>query len=218
MRYLADIQRYGRDVVDRAYTIRCYIWLAIAVIVIVLFNICQVSPLFYVRRLYIPALDKSLNSSTNASIIFDLSFINREILSNVYYDPVNVTFYDSPNQNHSIANFTIPEFTVKQSEYKAFKSTEEVKSGVVNTTGLDFEAAKREIAANGFKVFHVSVETSVRHDYYVFWKTKRYVYKRGKDVKIGDTGAANLGKDIFVWFRVTLVGLVVMFLSADIYF
>ncbi|KAJ3705428.1 hypothetical protein LUZ61_009133 [Rhynchospora tenuis] len=197
MGIINDIRIYGPDTVTQAYAIRACIYVFLAVILIVLLNIFHFSPVFYVRRLYIPALDKSLNSSTNASIIFDLSFMNSETLSNAYFDPVNITFYDSPNQNHSIANFTIPEFIVKQFEVKA---------------------AKREIAANGFKVFHVSVETMVRHDCYAFWKTKRYVYKRGKDVKIGDTGAANLGKEIFVWFRVALVCLVVMFLSADIYF
>ncbi|KAJ4801301.1 NON RACE-SPECIFIC DISEASE RESISTANCE 1 family protein [Rhynchospora pubera] len=214
MGYFGDVRRYGQDTVTEAYAIRCCIYLPLAVICLVLMvvlNIYHFSPSFNVRLLYIPALDKSLNSSTNASIVFDLSFTNIEKFSNVYYDPVNITLYDSPNQNHSIANFTIPEFTVKAVELNAF-------SGAVNATGIDFKAAKREIAANGFKVFHVSVETSVRYDYYGFWKTKRYGYRRGEDVKIGDTGAANLGREMFVWFRVALVGLVVMFLSTDIYF
>ncbi|KAJ4745600.1 NON RACE-SPECIFIC DISEASE RESISTANCE 1 family protein [Rhynchospora pubera] len=212
---LADVRKYGVEAVNRAYIFKCCISLPILVILVVLLNIFHFSPLFYVRRLYIPALDKSLNSSTNASIIFDLSFLNMGKLSSVYFDPVNITFYDSPNQNHSIANFTIPEFTAESRE--PFEEGK-VMSGAVNATGLDLEAAKREIATNGFKVFHLSAETSVRYDFYLFWKTKRYGYRSGEDVKIGDTGAANLGREMFVWFRVTLVGLVVIFLSTDIYF
>ncbi|KAF3331291.1 protein NDR1-like protein [Carex littledalei] len=86
--------------------------------------------------------------------------------SNVYYDPINVAFYDGPDQKHPIANFTIPEF------YQRERSTVDY-SGMVNATGFDFDGAKQEISANGFKVFRVGLETSVRYDFYGFWKTRR---------------------------------------------
>ncbi|KAJ3700997.1 hypothetical protein LUZ61_004702 [Rhynchospora tenuis] len=165
----------------------CTILLAPLITIIVFLNIHHTAPLFQVGRLYIPALDKSSNASTNASIIFDLYFQNLERFSNVYYDPINVTFYDSPNRNHSVANFTIPELTVK---HKPRVNDRRVKSGAVNATGLDLEGAKREIAANGFKIFNVSLETSVRYDYYALWKSKRHAYRADVGVKIGDTGAA----------------------------
>ncbi|KAF3338564.1 Protein NDR1 [Carex littledalei] len=130
--------------------------------------------------------------------------------SSIYYDPINVTFYDSPSQNHSIANFTILEFNLKEGI-----STVDY-TGMVNATGFDLDGAKREISANGFKVFRVGLETSVRYDYYLFWKTKRYGYRKGVDVKVGDTGAAAKFGNNFVGIRALVMFnfMVLFFLSS----
>ncbi|KAJ4752548.1 NON RACE-SPECIFIC DISEASE RESISTANCE 1 family protein [Rhynchospora pubera] len=205
-----DLLKRGPNYVIHLNMVRICVCLPLLIILIVLFNIFHFPPSFQLKRLYIPALDKSLNTSTNATITFHFSLRNSEQYSNIYYDPIKVTFYENPNHNHSIANFTIPEF------YQT-SSSEVDYSGTVNATGLDLEAAKREIAADGFKIFHVGLKTSLRYDLYGFWKTGRSGYRSGVDVKIGDTGAANSAQEISIWARVTLVGLVIMFLSTDIF-
>ncbi|KAF3338565.1 Protein NDR1 [Carex littledalei] len=184
-------------------------------ILCVIYNTVHYPPSFELKKFYIPALDKSLNSSKDATIAFDITLKKFSIpvlqsfnSPDVYYDPINVTFYDSPSQDHSIANFTVPEFDLIKDEIEYW--------GMVNTTGLDLDGAKREISANGFKVFRVGLETSVTYNYYNFWKTKRYGYREGVDVKIGDTGAAAKFGNNFVGIRALLMFnfMVLVFLSS----
>ncbi|KAJ4818299.1 NON RACE-SPECIFIC DISEASE RESISTANCE 1 family protein [Rhynchospora pubera] len=199
-----DLRRYDADYVVKKNMIRICCSLPLIIIFIVLFNIFHIPPLFQLKRLYIPALDKSSNTSTNATITFHFSLENLEQYSKIYYDPINITFYDSPNKNNSIANFILPDFFERE-------HSEVDYSGTVNATGLDLETAKREIANNGFKVFHVALATSVRYDFYGFWKTGRSGYSRSVDVKIDDTGDANLGIGILAWVLAILVGLMILF-------
>ncbi|KAJ3700998.1 hypothetical protein LUZ61_004703 [Rhynchospora tenuis] len=205
-----DLRRYGADYVVKKNMIRICCSLPLILLGIVLFNTFHVPPLFQLKRLYIPALDKSLNTSTNATITFHFSLENLEPYSKIYYDPLNITFYDSPNQNNSIAEFTLPDFFEREQSDVDY-------SGTVNAAGLDLETAKSEIATNGFKVFRVALATSVRYDFYGFWKTGRSGYSRSVDVKIGDTGDANLGTGILTWVLAILVGLMLFFLVIVIF-
>ncbi|XP_078166301.1 protein NDR1-like [Carex rostrata] len=184
-------------------------------ILCVIYNTFHFHPSFELNKFYIPALDKSLNSSKDASISFDFTLKKFRIpvleyfkSPDVFYDPINVTFYDSPSQDHSIANFTVPKFDLTKDEVEYW--------GMANATGLDLDGAKREITANGFKVFRVGLEASVKYNFFHFWKTKRYGYKEGVDVKIGDTGAAEKFGNDFVGIRalIMLNFMVLVFLSS----
>ncbi|KAJ3700996.1 hypothetical protein LUZ61_004701 [Rhynchospora tenuis] len=203
-----DLLRHGADYVIKKNKIKICCSLPFIILFIVLSNIIYIHPSFKLKKLYIPALQKSSNISTDATITFHFSFENSNPFQGVYYDPINVTFYDSPSQNHSIANFTIPKFSQRI-------DSEVDRRGTANATGLEVEAAKREIATNGFKVFHLGLETSVRYQLYVFWKTKRHGYRRGVDVKIGDSGAANF--EVKVWVMVTVVLVVLLIIGIFIF-
>ncbi|KAJ3691380.1 hypothetical protein LUZ61_020544 [Rhynchospora tenuis] len=177
----------------------------LALLCIVVFNIYHIPPQFQLEELYIPALDKSINTtSPNTSITFHF-YLEAYPISHVYYDSINVTFYANPKHKDSIATFTIPEFDQEE-------NTKVDYGGTVNATGLDFEAAKREITTNGFTLFRVELEASVRYDCFVFWKTGWSGYRRAVDVKITDTGAgaADLGINILFWVIVTGVVLLLL--------
>ncbi|KAF3338566.1 Protein NDR1 [Carex littledalei] len=199
-------------------SVKAVLWILSLPVLLILCVICNTvhyPPSFELTKFYIPALDKSLNSSNDATIAFDFTLKKFSIpvlqsfkSPDVYYDPINVTFYDSPSQDHSIANFTVPEFDLIKDEIEYW--------GMVNATGLDLDGAKREISAKGFKVFRVGLETSVSYKYYYFWKTKRYGCREGVDVKIGDTGEAEKFGNNFVGIRALIMFnlMVLVFLSS----
>ncbi|KAJ8763641.1 hypothetical protein K2173_003113 [Erythroxylum novogranatense] len=134
------------------------------------------SPKCLLQDFYIPALNRTLNTAANTTLYFHLRLENTNKDKRVYYDPVNVTFYDSPNKSHSIANYTIPAF--RQGHKK--KAT---KGDAVNTTGLDRGA----VLVHGSAVFRVDMATSVRYKI-MFWKTKREKIMVGADVPVNDQG------------------------------
>ncbi|KAJ3674030.1 hypothetical protein LUZ60_006022 [Juncus effusus] len=171
------------------------------------------SPEIKLEMLYIPALNKVLNSSSDTNLTLDVAFFNYGTY--VYYDPINVTFYDNPNQNHSIANFIIPRFS--QDEADDDDGPDVVhKGGTMNTTGLDVLTAVKEIMTNGFKVFRVDLVVSARYKVFFFWKTERHQYNKRFNVKIGDTGdAANIGNFLGIIGILMLNLSVASFLSSD---
>ncbi|XP_012070741.1 protein NDR1-like [Jatropha curcas] len=136
-------------------------------------------PKCFLQEIYVPALNQSSNSPSNTTLFFQLKLENTNIVKGVYYDPVNVTFFDSPNRTHSIGNFTIPKF------YQG-RNKKAIKSGEINDTGLDIEAVLRAVS-NGSVVFRVDMATSVRNKFVVF-KTKRRRINVGAYVNVSNQG------------------------------
>ncbi|OAY55046.1 protein NDR1 [Manihot esculenta] len=137
------------------------------------------NPKCLLQKFYIPALNKTLNPPKNTSLFFELRLENTNKDKGVYYDPINVTFFDNPNKNHSIGNFTIQKF------YQGHKK-KATKGGDFNASGLDVEAISRAIS-NGSAIFRVDIATAVRYKI-MAWKTKRHRITVGADVNINDQG------------------------------
>ncbi|KAJ3694856.1 hypothetical protein LUZ60_000233 [Juncus effusus] len=136
-------------------------------------------PTSVLESIYFPSLDKNVNSSADTTLTFDITITNHNAFVGIYYDPINITFYDSPNRVHCIANFVAPRF--HQSG-----DGEEEKVGTVITNGFDREAAMRNISAEGHWVVRVDLSTSIRYN--LLWSSRMHKYKVGANVKIGDTG------------------------------
>ncbi|KAJ4832437.1 hypothetical protein Tsubulata_017099 [Turnera subulata] len=138
------------------------------------------SPNCSLEQFYIPSLNQTLNSTRDTNLTFVVALKNTNKDKGVYYDPVNITFYDSPNRSHSIGNYTIPKF--RQGHNK-----KAMKNGTVETTGLDRQAVFRAVSANGSAVFRVDLATSVRYRI-IFFKTKRHKIRVGGNVEVNGNG------------------------------
>ncbi|KAJ9153717.1 hypothetical protein P3X46_027130 [Hevea brasiliensis] len=136
-------------------------------------------PKCLLQQFYIPALNKTLNPPGNTTLFFQLRLENTNKDKGVYYDPVNVTFFDSPNKTHFIGNFTIPNF------YQGHKK-KATKNGSFNARGLDWEAVSLAVS-NGSAVFRVDMATSVRYKI-MAWQTKRHRILVGANVIISNQG------------------------------
>ncbi|XP_037492481.1 protein NDR1 [Jatropha curcas] len=132
-------------------------------------------PKCFLQQIYIPTLNQTLNTT----LFFELKLENTNKDKGVYYDPVNVTFFDSPNRTHLIGNFTIPKF------YQGHKK-KAMKPGQINDTRLDRKAVLRAVS-NGLAVFRVDISTSVRYKILAF-ATKRHRISVGAYVNISDQG------------------------------
>uniref|UniRef100_A0A2P2MZ88 Uncharacterized protein MANES_03G123200 n=1 Tax=Rhizophora mucronata TaxID=61149 RepID=A0A2P2MZ88_RHIMU len=137
---------------------------------------------------YIPALNQTLNAPENTTLFFKLRLQNTNDEKGVYYDPVNVTFFDSPNRSHSIGNYTIPKF------YQGHKK-KATKPGQFQTSGLDRQAVVHEISVKRWAVFRVDMATSVRYKI-LLWKTKRHTIKVGADVHVNNQGTQDPKKGV----------------------
>ncbi|XP_040988438.1 protein NDR1-like [Juglans microcarpa x Juglans regia] len=133
-----------------------------------------------VQNFYLPALNKTLNTPRNNTLIFMVRLDNTNKDKGVYYDNVSLTFYDSPNksQSHLIGNYTIPGF--HQGHHKKAEKSGETE---VNMT-LVFLA----VAPNGTAEFRVDLATAVRFKI-LWWKTKKHRLTRGGSVLVDDKGA-----------------------------
>ncbi|KAG6637525.1 protein NDR1-like [Carya illinoinensis] len=133
-----------------------------------------------VQKFYLPALNKTLNTAKNNTLIFMVRLDNSNKDKGVYYDDVNLTFYDSPNksQPHLIGNYTIPRFY--QGHQKKAK-----KDG---HTAVNMTLVSRVVAPNGTAEFWVDLATAVRFKI-LWWKTKKHSLIRSGSVLVDETGA-----------------------------
>lgn len=100
-------------------------------------------PVCSIQDFYVPALNKTLNSTTNTSISFDLELDNKNTDKGIYYNTLNLTFYyyTSSNQTYfPIANQTFAGFY--QGHHKKARRT-----GTVETTGVPWG----EVFPGGFE-------------------------------------------------------------------
>ncbi|KAF9666935.1 hypothetical protein SADUNF_Sadunf16G0280400 [Salix dunnii] len=121
---------------------------------------------------------------------FELRLKNTNKDKGVYYDPINVTFFDSSNRSHSIGNFVVPKF------YQGHK-----KNARKNFTISDIN---RELVIQAIQAipvnrstafFRVDLATSVRYKILMF-KTKRDKIKVGVNIEVNGTVAKVNRKDL----------------------
>lgn len=139
------------------------------------------NPKCTIKYFYLPALNKTLNDSKSRNLTFELKLDNGNKDKGIYYDDINLTFYDNPNMSlsHPMGNFTIRGF--RQGQNKKAKRVETLE--VMNTTlvtARDF--------ANGSAFFRVDMATKLRFRI-MFWKTKRHKLTLWTSVEVDSQGA-----------------------------
>ncbi|KAF9672950.1 hypothetical protein SADUNF_Sadunf11G0097600 [Salix dunnii] len=137
------------------------------------------SPACALSKFYIP-LNQTKNQTT---LEFELRLKNTNKDKGVYYDPINVTFFDSPNRSRSIGSSTITKF------YQGHKKRA-TKNGTIANIDRD------ELPGNGSTAFFwVDLATSVRYKILMF-KTKRHKIRVGAQFAVNGTIIKVYPKDI----------------------
>ncbi|XP_024977063.1 protein NDR1-like [Cynara cardunculus var. scolymus] len=142
------------------------------------------NPVCSIQDVYIPALNKTRNSTSYQSIYLDLKLDNENKDKGIYYDPVDITLHYYVNGSNSdfirIANYTIRGF------YQGHQKKTRRKNWT-DTYGVPWDAAVRTMNGGGKVVFRVNLETAVRFKI-LFWKTKRHGLIVGADFDVNDVG------------------------------
>ncbi|XP_010060430.2 protein NDR1 [Eucalyptus grandis] len=136
-----------------------------------------------IRQFYLPALNRSLDQPTNATIFMNVKLSNGNKEKGIYYDPVNLTVFYYGDANRTKWFQTIPKF------YQGHQKTAK-KDANVATSGVNWTVV---VAKNESSVFRVDLATTVRFKIMV-WKTKRYKVIVGANVTLNDQGAKDTGK------------------------
>uniref|UniRef100_A0A5B6YRC5 Late embryogenesis abundant protein LEA-2 subgroup domain-containing protein n=1 Tax=Davidia involucrata TaxID=16924 RepID=A0A5B6YRC5_DAVIN len=144
------------------------------------------NPVCSIQDFYVPALDKTANSTTNTTISFDLKLDNENKDKGIYYDALNLTLYYGPNQSHPnpIGNATFIAF------YQGHKKNTHRKKSVETYGVVPWEAA-----SNGTAVFRVDLATAVRFKI-IAWKTKKHKLVVGAQVEVNSFGKKVMKKGI----------------------
>ncbi|XP_071703702.1 protein NDR1-like [Rutidosis leptorrhynchoides] len=137
------------------------------------------NPILSIQDIYIPALNKTLNSTSYQSIYIDLKLDNVNKFKGIYYDQLNITllYYNQSDSNENdktlspISNYTLRGF------YQGHKKNTRRKNWT-ETYGLPVD---------GGVVFKVDLETKIRFKI-LFWKTKRHRLVVGADFEVNDLG------------------------------
>ncbi|KAI3717885.1 hypothetical protein L1987_69793 [Smallanthus sonchifolius] len=142
------------------------------------------NPILSIQDVYIPALNKTLNSTSYQSIYLDLKLDNGNKDKGIYYYPINVTLHyinDSiADTGIPISNYTLPGFYQGHNKKARRKSWNE-------TYGVPWEAAVKVVAGGKFAVFRVDLATVIRFKI-LFWKTKKHRLVLGADFEVNDLG------------------------------
>lgn len=136
---------------------------------------------------YIPALNQSLNSSSNSALFFDLRLKNQNKDKSVYYDSIylNLTLIGAPDGTRQpVGNLTVPGFHQGRDKKTFRKET-------IEPRGLDWKAVSR----NGSAVFRLDLATAVRYKI-LLWKTKRENLRLGAEVKVNGQGVKEYPRGI----------------------
>ncbi|CAK9182914.1 unnamed protein product, partial [Ilex paraguariensis] len=137
-------------------------------------------PVCSIQDFYVSALNKTLNSTSNHSIFFDLKLENQNIDKGVYYDAINLTFYYGPNISLPIANYTVSGFHQGHKKYTHRKD-------LVDARGVPWDEVFRGVSNGSVAVFRVDLATTVRFKV-ISWKTKRHKLDLKGNVKVDDSG------------------------------
>ncbi|KAJ6670177.1 hypothetical protein OIU85_009362 [Salix viminalis] len=145
------------------------------------------SPDCLLSKFYIP-LNQTFNSpNLTTTLEFELRLKNTNKDKGVYYDPINVTFFDNSNRSHFIGNFTVPKF------YQGHKKKARKNFTIPN---INREVVIQAIPVNGSAAFfRVDLATSVRYKILMF-KTKRDKIKVGVNFEVNGTAIKVSRKDL----------------------
>lgn len=138
-------------------------------------------PKCYLDYIYVPALNKTLNSNSthnkNTTILFALKLTNGNKDKGIQYDDVLLSFrvFESVNLTRPLGNATVQRFY--QGHQK--KAT---KHGNFSGGGGNLTAA-----VAGRMWYRVDYATAVKYKI-LFWYTKRHRLWGGANVEIGDSG------------------------------
>ncbi|KAM7492671.1 hypothetical protein LguiA_035592 [Lonicera macranthoides] len=135
------------------------------------------NPVCSIQDFYVPALNKSSNSSsTNHTIYFDLKLDNENNDKGIYYDTFNLTIsYDTSKGLIPIGNYTVKSF--RQGHKKKAR-----RRGSVNS-----EEVSRAVSNGSMAVFRVHMATKIRFRI-IAWKTKKYKLAVGARVEVNENG------------------------------
>lgn len=92
---------------------RSIIWFTIiAIVLVAMMWLGSQKPECYLVHIYIPGLNKSLNSPTNHTIFFTLHFFNINIFEDFISQDIalSISVFESRNATRSLGNATIPNF------------------------------------------------------------------------------------------------------------
>ncbi|KAL6975311.1 hypothetical protein U1Q18_024107 [Sarracenia purpurea var. burkii] len=127
------------------------------------------NPVCSIQDIYVPALNKTANSTDSADIYFNLKLDNQNNGKGIYYDALNLTFSYAPNTSFPVGNRTFSGFY--QGHNKNTRRKDWVKTGGVPPSA----------------VLRVNLETAVRFKI-AFWKTKKHKLEVAADVQIDTSG------------------------------
>ncbi|KAL7598218.1 protein NDR1 [Lactuca sativa] len=140
------------------------------------------NPVCSIQDVYIPALNKTLNSTSYQSIYLDLKLDNENKDKGIYYDPLNITLHYYINQSNGngipISNYALKGF------YQGHQKKARRKNWT-DTHGVPWDVAVK--TGGGPPVFRVDLATAVRFKI-LFWKTKRHRLILGADFEVSDRG------------------------------
>lgn len=153
-----------------------FIWLSIRVD----------EPKCYIDRIYVPALNKTLNSTSNSTFFFTLKLVNPNEDKGIQYDAVQLRFgvFFDLNATRSLGNATIEKFY--QGHQKKAK-----KLGLVEAAG----AGNLTESVNGTVYFRVDFTTAVKYKI-LLWYSKRDRLWGGANLEISDSGEKKDSKAI----------------------
>lgn len=148
-------------------------------------------PKCYLEHIYIPTLNKTLNSSSNSTLLFTLKLVNPNKDKGIQYDAVQLRFgiFFNVNTTRSIGNATVDRFY--QGHEKKAKKPGSLIGGNLTAT------------VDGKVYLRVDFVTAVKYKI-LFWYTKRDRLWGGANVAIGDSGekvekkAIRLGNSLVV--------------------
>ncbi|KAL7608137.1 hypothetical protein Lser_V15G13896 [Lactuca serriola] len=141
------------------------------------------NPVCSIQDVYIPALNKTRNSTSDQSIYLDLKLDNENKDKGIFYDPLNITLHYYINQSNGngipISNYVLKGF------YQGHQKKARRKNWT-DTQGVPWDAAVN-ITGGRPPVFRVDLATAVRFKILV-WKTKRHRLILGADFEVSDRG------------------------------
>ncbi|XP_048497853.1 protein NDR1-like [Beta vulgaris subsp. vulgaris] len=140
----------------------------------------QKTPTCSIEQFDVFALKETTTTNNNNSnnVHYDLKLKNRIINKGIYYDTLNVTFYE---KNNFIGNAIFSPF------YQGYhKGTHRV--GDIEARGVQWENVTAAMM-----VFRVELATAVRYKH-LLWKSKRHHLVVGADLKVNDQGSLVKGK------------------------
>ncbi|MED6191608.1 hypothetical protein PIB30_001887 [Stylosanthes scabra] len=138
-------------------------------------------PKFYLDSIYVPALNKSLPSTTTANdtVLFTIKFTNPNKDKGIKYDAVrlNLSLFLSPNSTRLLSNSTAVAPFYQGHQKKAHKPSSASFLGNLTPPAV----------LDGKVYFRVDFATAVKYKI-LFWYTKRYGMWGGANVEINDKG------------------------------